>query len=123
MSYTNDSLGSSGLTMMHAMARLRAMGKTLARFVTAGRLSLCGKTLLTTVCLSLAAPMGACTKKETAVKDLKVETLKEGNGTLATAGKLVSVHYTGWLTDGKKFDSSLDRGQPFKFQLGTGQVI
>lgn len=50
--------------------------------------------------------------------------LKEGTGTAATTGKTVSVHYTGWLAkDGKKFDSSVDRGQPFMFQLGAGQVI
>ena len=50
--------------------------------------------------------------------------LKEGTGTTASAGKTVSVHYTGWLaSNGKKFDSSVDRGQPFMFQLGAGQVI
>ena len=46
-----------------------------------------------------------------------------GNGDLAKAGQTVSVHYTGWLTNGHKFDSSVDRGQPFEFQLGQGQVI
>jgi len=46
-----------------------------------------------------------------------------GTGTTATSGKTVKVHYTGWLTDGKKFDSSVDRGQPFTFALGGGQVI
>jgi FKBP-type peptidyl-prolyl cis-trans isomerase FkpA len=46
-----------------------------------------------------------------------------GTGATAVAGKPVSVHYTGWLTDGKKFDSSLDRGQPFTFPLGGGKVI
>ena len=46
-----------------------------------------------------------------------------GDGAIAEAGKTVSVHYTGWLTDGTKFDSSLDRGQPFSFRLGAGQVI
>jgi FKBP-type peptidyl-prolyl cis-trans isomerase FkpA len=46
-----------------------------------------------------------------------------GNGNEANAGCTVSVHYTGTLTDGTKFDSSLDRGQPFGFQLGVGQVI
>lgn len=46
-----------------------------------------------------------------------------GTGDTAVPGKPVSVHYTGWLTDGKKFDSSLDRGQPFVFTLGQGDVI
>ena len=46
-----------------------------------------------------------------------------GTGAEAVAGKKVSVHYTGTLENGKKFDSSLDRGQPFTFDLGAGQVI
>ena len=46
-----------------------------------------------------------------------------GTGDTAVAGKPVKVHYTGWLIDGKKFDSSLDRGQPFSFPLGGGKVI
>src|SRR5205823_8019537 len=46
-----------------------------------------------------------------------------GTGATAVSGKPVKVHYTGWLTDGKKFDSSLDRGQPFEFPLGAGRVI
>jgi FKBP-type peptidyl-prolyl cis-trans isomerase len=49
--------------------------------------------------------------------------IKVGTGDTAVAGKPVRVHYTGWLTDGKKFDSSVDRGQPFVFPLGGGQVI
>ena len=54
---------------------------------------------------------------------LKYEDLVEGEGDTAAAGKQVTVHYTGWLTDGRKFDSSLDRNDPFRFHLGAGQVI
>ena len=46
-----------------------------------------------------------------------------GSGAVAEAGKNVSVHYTGWLMNGTKFDSSRDRGQPFTFPLGAGRVI
>jgi FKBP-type peptidyl-prolyl cis-trans isomerase FkpA len=49
--------------------------------------------------------------------------IQVGAGDQALAGKLVTVHYTGWLTDGKKFDSSRDRRDPFQFALGRGQVI
>ena len=54
---------------------------------------------------------------------LKHEDLKVGDGPEAVSGKTVEVHYTGWLENGTKFDSSLDRGEPFSFRLGAGEVI
>lgn len=54
---------------------------------------------------------------------LKYVDLHEGQGDVAKAGQTVSVHYTGWLENGTKFDSSHDRRQPFSFNLGGGQVI
>jgi FKBP-type peptidyl-prolyl cis-trans isomerase FkpA len=54
---------------------------------------------------------------------LQYEDVQEGSGAAAKSGDTVEVHYTGWLTDGQKFDSSLDRGRPFSFRLGQGQVI
>ncbi len=93
------------------------------------------------LCGSLASPFGASgaeQPKSPATTDTKMNTktdsgleyqdLVVGTGAQASAGQQVSVHYTGWLQNpdgsaGTKFDSSLDRGQPFNFPLGGGRVI
>lgn len=54
---------------------------------------------------------------------LQIEDLQLGDGAEAVKGKDITVHYTGWLTDGTKFDSSIDRRQPLTITLGVGQVI
>lgn len=62
-------------------------------------------------------------KTVTTPSGLQYVDLAEGSGESPRAGASVTVHYTGWLTDGKKFDSSVDRGQPFVFPIGRGKVI
>jgi len=66
------------------------------------------------------APAG---QEITTASGLKYQDLVIGTGAEATVGHTVRVHYTGWLTDGTKFDSSLDRGQPIEFPLGTSGII
>lgn len=77
-------------------------------------------------------PMQETKKNEFVTLDsgLKYKVLKEGTGAHAKNGDVATVHYTGWLYDeqapefkGKKFDSSVDRGQPFQFDIGSGMVI
>ncbi|SHL68243.1 FKBP-type peptidyl-prolyl cis-trans isomerase [Roseibium suaedae] len=71
----------------------------------------------------LAAGVIASTAAIAHAEELKITDLKVGDGAEAVAGQTVTVHYTGWLMDGTKFDSSVDRGDPFSFPLGAGRVI
>lgn len=71
-----------------------------------------------------AKPTKVAAKKFVKTKSgLKYAILRPGKGAVARPRQRVDVHYTGWLTNGKKFDSSLDRDEPFQFELGGGQVI
>jgi FKBP-type peptidyl-prolyl cis-trans isomerase len=70
-----------------------------------------------------AAGLPDITNLTTTASGLQYKDVTVGSGAEAQPGKTVSVHYTGWLTDGTKFDSSVDRGQPFSFPLGAGGVI
>ena len=75
----------------------------------------------------LSFPIFAANPIQSTASGLRYADLNIGTGAIATAGKTVNVHYTGWLDDhgskGKKFDSSVDRGQKFQFPLGGGMVI
>ena len=81
--------------------------------------------LLRAVALPLAVGLGivesACAERKKT--NMKIEDLVVGTGAEAQPGQMVTVHYTGWLTDGQKFDSSKDRNDPFVFPLGQGMVI
>jgi len=84
-------------------------------------------TLLPLLILSSFSVQAELNKEVTTDTGLKYVDTKMGAGTLATPGRPIEVHYTGWLNEsgkkGKKFDSSVDRGRPFSFQLGQGRVI
>ncbi|MBI5190621.1 MAG: FKBP-type peptidyl-prolyl cis-trans isomerase [Nitrospirae bacterium] len=73
--------------------------------------------------LALNCSAGSKDGKVKTASGLVYEDVKAGTGAEAKTGSTVTVHYTGWLTDGKKFDSSRDSGRPFTFHLGAGEVI
>src|SRR5512141_2756708 len=76
------------------------------------------------IALLIAVIAGACRKKANMTANgVTWEVIKEGTGASPVPGDSVTVHYTGWLQNGTKFDSSVDRGQPFVFTIGRGQVI
>ncbi|MBI5696411.1 MAG: FKBP-type peptidyl-prolyl cis-trans isomerase [Nitrospirae bacterium] len=73
--------------------------------------------------LALNCSAGDKEGKVKTASGLVYQDVKAGKGKEAKSGSTVTVHYTGWLTDGKKFDSSRDSGRPFTFHLGAGEVI
>ncbi len=79
--------------------------------------------LMLTFSLGVGGSMAESNQEVTTPSGLKYVDQVVGTGEVAVAGKTVNVHYTGWLENGKKFDSSVDRGQPFSFPLGAGRVI
>lgn len=79
--------------------------------------------VILTSTIGLGGPMTENKQDITMPSGLKYVDQAVGTGDVAVAGKTVSVHYTGWLENGKKFDSSVDRGEPFSFPLGAGRVI
>lgn len=79
--------------------------------------------LLMVVGMGMAVSAESAKKTVTTKSGLKYDDMVEGKGETPKTGQLVTVHYTGWLEDGKKFDSSKDRNQPFEFSIGVGQVI
>lgn len=82
------------------------------------------------LCLAVAATAGAGGRKvrkgkriHRTASGLQYEELRVGTGGRPASGQVVVVHYTGWLADGTKIDSSIERNQPFEFKLGSGMVI
>ncbi len=72
---------------------------------------------------SMGGPPSVSGDTVTTESGLQYIVIQSGTGAEAEAGRMVRVHYTGWLQDGSKFDSSVDRGEPFEFPLGRGSVI
>lgn len=79
--------------------------------------------VLATACAGGNVNQNGDAKVVTTPSGLSYEEIKVGAGPQPKPGQVAIVHYTGWLQDGKKFDSSVDRGQPFEFPVGAGRVI
>ena len=111
----------SALAALLAMSAL-ACNKTSTKSSSSGmETSTSAKAQTTTPATSTTpAPAG---QEVTMPSGLKYTDVKVGDGDIADDGMTATVHYTGWLLNGTKFDSSLDQGKPFSFKLGAGQVI
>lgn len=82
------------------------------------------KFYLVIACFLIMAVAGCGPKNEgTTPLGVHFEVLKHGTGAAVKQGNVVTVHYTGWLEDGTKFDNSVDRNEPFSFRVGGGEVI
>ncbi len=73
--------------------------------------------------LKADGPAAAASSDATISAKLEIQDIKVGTGSAVKAGNTIKIHYTGTLTNGQKFDSSIDRGQPFETQIGVGKVI
>lgn len=92
----------------------------LGAFLFLGKRGSGGTAVSGTMCANRPEPLKV---DNASVTELKIEDVKEGSGAQAITSNKVKVNYIGRLTDGKQFDTSCDRGQPFEFVLGQGQVI
>jgi FKBP-type peptidyl-prolyl cis-trans isomerase len=103
----------------------RQFGLVLITFVAFGATFGCGDTSKpsTSPTTSTSAPVRVTGQPTTTPSGLQYWDILVGSGATAVAGSTVKVHYSGFLTTGEKFDSSRDRGEPFSFPLGAGQVI
>ena len=82
------------------------------------------KIFLAITCFLVLVPIGCGPRNEGRTPlGVHFEVLKHGTGAAVKQGNVVRVHYTGWLEDGTKFDSSVDRNEPFSFRVGGGEVI
>lgn len=111
------------------VALLFFVGSALAEQSDSAKAVVTEKTEITSQPQEKPADSAAVKKEEMAPKEittasgLKYVVLKEGAGAVPKKGDMVKAHYTGWLVNGTKFDSSVDRGEPLEFQVGVGKVI
>lgn len=103
----------------------RRLAVTIALFAVIGMIVGCGSSEKpgTSIADGNASPLKVTGAPVTTSSGLQYWDIAVGNGATAVAGSTVKVHYSGFLTSGQKFDSSRDRGEPFSFLLGAGQVI
>jgi FKBP-type peptidyl-prolyl cis-trans isomerase FkpA len=117
----------SRLRLHHHLTRFTHLNRVLAGLLVLAGMSGCGgkpdrDSTATKGGFSQALGVDTAAMTKTP-SGLRYQDLTKGDGPEATPGKSVQVHYTGWLPNGEKFDSSRDRNEPFSFTLGAGQVI